>query len=191
MSCCSPGARAPRQATGHALRVPGQAGQPVSDTSPPPRKASPSHQKMRMAISSLSVTTSATESDGGAPRRRVLINVCPSTRLSSSVVEHQRAVLADNPFVSRTFARGRFEGSERTLRGHEMPASERTRGGGPQGSRTPDLRRAKASSIVLVGAVQCHGVRARAWETDGESHPVISVVLEWHCVRLPEVGRWG
>ena len=35
-------------------------------------------------------------------------------------------------------------------RGQRMPASERNRRGGPQGVRTPDLRRASVDTIVLV-----------------------------------------
>jgi hypothetical protein len=60
------------------------------------------------------------------------------------------------------FVIGLLEGVSRTV----LCAIRRTislqMSGGPQGSRTLDLRRAKASIIVLVGAAECHWVWPRA-----------------------------
>jgi len=57
--------------------------------------------------------------------------------------------------VSRAFAEGHFAGSQAGLGPRETPASERRRDGGPQGSRTPDLRRANRTASSPITASYC------------------------------------
>ena len=86
---------------------------------------------------------------GGSARKAFASCEPVSLAVPFSVAAYQGVAQRDDTFVCRMFARGHFGGSSATLRAHKIPASERKRSGGPQGSRTPDLRRAKAALSQL------------------------------------------
>jgi hypothetical protein len=61
--------------------------------------------------------------------------------------------------------------------------------GGPQGARTPDLRRASASISLLIGAAGGQVVRFRARDSRPECHGVSAIATQRCAARLPGVGR--
>ena len=77
-------------------------------------------------------------------------------QLPSRATEDHRVSCAASPFVCKRFAEKHFEATARAPRDHEIPANKREHAGGPQRGRTADLRRAKASTYLLISVCECH-----------------------------------
>jgi hypothetical protein len=74
------------------------------------------------------------------------------------------------------------------------PHAKCRQGGGPQGARTPDLRRASAATYLLISAVEGQSVSPQARVQGRQYHLASTTAGDSRWVRLPGVcgqGWWG